>query len=118
MIVVNEARHTLRLPVTVPVENVSHVEVHVDYDKGGMNMLSGNTNRRGIYAYVSPVKVEGGFTTRALFQGRKALLMESKRLDRKAIARLFAEVKAAVEAKQGTVWDCILKVCREEQVEV
>jgi hypothetical protein len=116
--IANEARHTLRMPVKVPTEDVTNIEVHVDYQKGGTNMLTGDFNAGGIYAYVSPLAIKDGFETRVLFRGRKVRLVECNRLNRKAIARLFAEVKAAVDAKLGTVWDCILKVCGEEKVEV
>lgn len=72
------------------------IEVEVTYSKGGQNWFSGNSERRGYWLHVTPVKIRDGmrsFTIGGNKGGVKSFLLEVKRQSPKALAQ--AEVIAA-----------------------
>lgn len=67
---------------SIPYEglnNATHLDVKVYYDKGGRNWFSGADEPRGFYISVTPVTRSGGMVSTALFSGAKKLLLEVSR---------------------------------------
>ena len=87
----------MQIPLQYKDFNVLTIEVK--YSKGGINYFSGSSDRRGIYCYVRPEKVEKyeGYATRSFIIGEerqyKFLLSEEKRLNRKKLAEFQAKVE-------------------------
>jgi hypothetical protein len=108
----------LRLPVKNPTEDVTHVCVEVDYQKGGRNYLTGGYSRRGIFVCVRPVAVEDGVERWMLFDGAKELLEETSRLNAKKVCAWGDQVRQQIAAKSGQAWDLIQRVCSSKKVEL
>jgi hypothetical protein len=111
---------SILLPVKVPTEHCTHIEVTVSHEAGGANFLSGTTNRRGIYCYATPVRIKDGMRTCVLFHGLKLLLEELPRKSAKKLEANTVRVQGEVTSRndKGMVWNMILKVCRDEKVEL
>lgn len=103
-----------RFPVESPTKDMTHIQVSVGYTKGGTNMLSGDFNAGGIYAYVQPVEIKDGIVSMVLFHGCKHRLESATRLNRKRVEALFEDVVRQFEAQSGIVYDMALKVIAEE----
>ncbi len=71
---------------TTPDSKVSatHLRVETIYNKGGMNVFTYNTERRGYYLHVTPVKRERNMESFVAFTGTKMLLKEVTRKGAKA----------------------------------
>jgi hypothetical protein len=105
-----------RLPLADPAAGVTHIQVAVGYEKGGLSPLSGRSSRRGVYAYCQPISLKDGVVSFRLFAGKKLLLEELKRLDRKKVAVNVAAVENQLREERGPVWQLVLGVCDEEKL--
>lgn len=63
-------------PTTEP-NKVLRADVY--YDQGGISYFSGSSRKRGYYLSITPVKVEGAFTSVRAFSGTCDLLEEVSR---------------------------------------
>src|SRR5262245_35123461 len=84
----------LRIPVTNPTADVTHLEISVFYQKAGMNYASYKREPGGIYVSVTPVKIADGMVNFILFSGTKRLLEAAERLNRKRLAAVGERVEA------------------------
>jgi len=87
-----------RLLESIPCEglnNGTHIDVEVTYNKGGRNYLSGGITPRGYYLRVTPVKRENGLVSFNLFSGSSQLLMEASRYSAKQFERAVEMGRAA-----------------------
>lgn len=83
-------------------ENQSNrLVVEANYAKGGYSYFTYKEERRGIYCYVRPEKVEGNSRSFIVFanNGFKVLLSEEKRLNRKKVEQYNAAINALDQAK-------------------
>jgi hypothetical protein len=78
------------------------IKVSLDYELGGYSFMSGESSKRGYYAYVQPVERGDGFESFAVFDGFKVLLNPVNRQSKKqeAIAREKFNVQAEQFAKR------------------
>ncbi len=110
-----------RLPVQ-ETEYATHLEIEVDYDKGGANYVSGNSEPRGIYLYVRPIAMRDGMMSFLVCHGRKHLLAPANRLNRKQVDQFAALIAEQIqrpipsEFRTGIAWDMIRKVLAEEKL--
>jgi hypothetical protein len=111
----------IRLPVQ-EAEYATHLEIEVDYDKGGANYVSGNSEPRGIYLYVRPIAIRDGMVSFLVGHGRKHLLAPMNRLNRKQVDNFAALIAEQVhrpipcELRTGIAWDMIRRVLAEEKL--
>ena len=64
-------------------EPMEFLRTEVYYSEGGANYFSGDTNARGYYVAVRPIKKENGCVSFMLFTGSKSLVQEAKRFSAK-----------------------------------
>ena len=88
------------------LNNATHLEVSVSYDKGGANYFSGGTKPRGYYLSVTPVTKSATSISFTMFTGYSRFLLETKRFSEKQFANAIEMAKdyeeeliAAVVAK-------------------
>ena len=62
----------------------THLRVETIYNKGGMNVFTYQTERRGYYLHVTPVERRGNMEAFVAFSGTKLLLKEVTRKGAKA----------------------------------
>jgi hypothetical protein len=108
----------LRLPVKHRTEDVTHICVEVDYQKGGRNYLTGGCSPRGIFVCVRPVAIEDGVERWVLFDGAKDLLEETSRMSAKKVAAWSEQVGQQIAAKSGKAWDLVQRICASKRVEL
>jgi hypothetical protein len=101
----------LRIPVSNPTEDVTHLEISVFYEKAGMNYASYKREPGGIYVSVTPVKIAEGMVSFVLFSGTKRLLETAERLNRKRLAAVGERVEADVKMQLGSTWELVQQVC-------
>ena len=75
------------------LKGATHLEVSVYYTKGGVNYFSGNTNPRGYYLSVRPVKRGNNMVSFDLLSGCKRLLLETARYTDKQFQRAIELAK-------------------------
>src|ERR1700730_2142728 len=105
----------IRLPVQ-ETENATHVEIDVDYSKGGTNWYSGREEPRGFYVHVRSLAIRGGMTSFVLGNGYKRLLETAPRLNRKRLEALSEEVRLRIEARAGAEWDMVRTLLAKEKL--
>jgi hypothetical protein len=93
--------------------NESCLRISVGYAEGGHNWYSGENNRKGFYAYVTPAEEIDQGTSHAsirsiLGAGRKCLLEEATRFNAKKL-----ETLAGLCMEHEAVKECIEVVSRE-----
>ena len=98
----------LRYPVAVPTEDVTHVEVIVDYHK----------NSHTIRMYVHPVVIHDGMMSCMLFSGTSFVLEAAPRLNRKRLVALRDQIHAQIEARKGDRWNDIANFLRQKGIEL
>jgi hypothetical protein len=108
----------VRLPVSNPTENVTHLEISVFYQKSSTNYVSGNREPGGIYVSVTPVKIADGMVSFILFSGTKRLLETAERLNRKRLAAVGERVEADVKMQIGSTWELVQHVCTERGITI
>jgi hypothetical protein len=108
----------VRVPVANPTEDVTHIEVSVFYQKGGVNYASGNREPGGIYCAVRPVKIADGMVSFILFSGTKRLLETAERLNRKRLAAVGERVEADVKMQIGSTWELVRHVCTAQGITI
>ena len=69
------------------LNDATHLEVSVSYDKGGQSYFSGRTTPRGYYLTVIPVTRSATSVSFTAFTGRSRLLLETKRFSAKQFAQ-------------------------------
>jgi len=69
----------------------THLKVSIYYSLGGMNYFSGNSEERGIYVSVSPVKRELKWESTTAFSGVKELVKPLKRFSQKILDNFIVE---------------------------
>lgn len=67
-----------------PEGKTTHLRVETIYNKGGMNVFTYQTERRGYYLHVTPVERRGNMESFIAFSGTKMLLKEVTRKSAKA----------------------------------
>jgi hypothetical protein len=108
-----------RLALKANESGRTHIEVKVDYSKGGLNYFNGGRDPRGVYAYITPIEIkEDGIMGFIVGQGLKVFMQELKRLDRKKVEAYANEVAAQIDGKSGRVWDAVQKVLAEHKLEL
>jgi hypothetical protein len=108
----------LRVPVSNPTEDVTHLEISVFYQKAGMNYASYKREPGGIYVSVTPVKVADGMVSFILFSGTKRLLETAERLNRKRLAAVGERVEADVKMQLGSTWQLVQHICTERGITI
>ena len=108
----------IRLPISNPTEDVTHIEVTVFYQKCGFNYGTGNREPGGIYCAARPVKVADGMVSFVLFSGTKRLLETAERLNRKRLAAVGERVEADVKLQLGSTWELVQHVCTERGITI
>lgn len=90
------------IPVANPTKDLTHLEISVRHEDGGINYANYKTERKGIYVGFQPMAREMGvhFMTErfAGFSGMKMLLEETTRMNRKKVAAHAAAVFAKADA--------------------
>jgi len=93
-------------------EKINEIRAKIYYDKGGYNGWTGNTDRRGYWISVVPVKVEGCFVKFDAWSGTKLFIEEVKAYNAKKFLALanapetiskIDELVNYVKAKNGIV---------------
>jgi hypothetical protein len=107
-----------RIPVENPTEECTRIEVKVDYYLGGANYFSGNVNRRGIWLYVSPIKVSDGAWSTILGSGSKKLLEELPRKNAKKLKAAGDMIDGQLKAATGIAWEIVQHACHAAGVTV
>ena len=69
------------------LQDATHLEVSVTYNKGGANYFSGGTTPRGYYLSVTPVTKSERSVSFTMFSGFSHLLLETKRYTDKQFNR-------------------------------
>jgi hypothetical protein len=108
----------LRLPVSNPTEDVTHLEISVFYQKAGMNYASYKREPGGIYVSATPVKIADGMVSFVLFSGTKRLLETAERLNRERLSAVGERVEADVKLQLGSTWDLIQHVCAAQGITI
>ncbi len=114
------------LRVANPTESVTHIEVAVNYDKGGANPFTGGSDPRGIYLYVRPLGVEyredGSIrcTKFGLFKGYRRLLELCNRASPRKLRSHREIVGKCIASRHllSVVWSLVEKVLAEEKLEL
>lgn len=97
------------------------IKVNVDYTLGGANYFTGGQTGRGIYAYITNVKIEKytnadgtTWTTEGhiLFGGGnyKMMLEPLARKNEKRIIAQWEQVNKDIDTRTGKTWEVIQKV--------
>jgi hypothetical protein len=108
----------LRIPVSNPTGDVTHLEISVFYQKAGMNYASYKREPGGIYVSVRPVKIADGMVSFVLFSGTKRLLETAERLNRKRLAAVGERVEADVKMQLGSTWEWVQHVCAAQGITI
>ncbi len=72
------------LKVKPNADKTTHLRVELIYNKGGLNVFTYQTERRGYYLHVTPVRREQNMESFIAFSGTKLLLKEVSRKGTKA----------------------------------
>jgi hypothetical protein len=100
--------HVTYLPFTGKDEE-SCLRISVSYEEGGHNWYSGENNRKGFYAHVTPAKKDDrGYVSTVLGAGLKCFLEEATRFNAKKLEKL-----AQLCMEHETVKKCIESVSRK-----
>lgn len=83
-------------PLAEPGE---YLRVEVFYRAGGASYFSGNSEPRGYYVVVRPVKKENGVVSFTLFSGTKKLLAPASRFSEKHLGLLVDELDEKLVAE-------------------
>jgi hypothetical protein len=90
-------------------EGENCLRISVGYEEGGHNWYSGENNRKGFYAYVTPAKEDGsGYVSTVLGAGLKCFMEEATRFNAKKLEKL---ARLCMEHK--SVKECIGAVSRK-----
>jgi len=108
----------LRIPVSNPTEDMTHLEISVFYQKAGMNYASYKREPGGIYVSVTPVKIADGMVSFVLFSGTKRLQETAERLNRKRLAAVGERVEADVKMQIGSTWELVQHVCAAQGITI
>lgn len=91
----NERNH--RFPVSGNPE-YTHLDVSMQYSKGGINYFTYEQEPRGYYLHIQPVKVERGFVTVVAFTGVKTCVKTVTRKSAKAEQAALENAESIAEA--------------------
>ena len=69
-------------------KDFNRINVEITYSKGGLNLWTGEQERRGYWLHITPCFVEKNYTTTKAFSGNKVLLEPAKRLSRKKLDKI------------------------------
>lgn len=88
----------IKVTGTAEGSKVNNIKIRFDYYLGGMNYFNYNVDKRGYYAYFTPVwcDTSNGFNTESytMFAGFKVLLLEVTRKGKKAEAEALKTLEA------------------------
>ena len=70
-------------------KNFNRINVEIKYSKGGLNLWTGEQERRGYWLHIIPCIVEKNWTTTKAFSGNKVLLEPAKRFSEKKLDKII-----------------------------
>lgn len=85
----------------------THLNVRLDYSKGGRNYYTGQDDPRGVWLYVSPVEKGDGFTRQIMGKGSRFLIEEMQRKNPKRVEKLGDQLCDQLDSRKGELWDKI-----------
>lgn len=110
------SKGNVRIPVEVPTEHCTHMEISIYYTKGGANYFSGKVDPRGINVSVTPIALKDGCVSMLLGHGLRKFVKEMARKNDKALENERRMMMIQVKGRAGELWDMLLKVCATEKV--
>lgn len=67
------------------------IEVSLHYEKGGSNVFSGATSKRGYYISISPISYNNGIKTFVMFSGAKQFVKEAARFSQNTLDNISVD---------------------------
>lgn len=99
---------TAQIDLPKPMGDNTHLEVTVNYAKGGISYWDYKTYPDAYWLSIKAVKVEGGFVSYMLGNGMRSKLEESSRFNRKKLEALWLEVANSLNT-EGSQANNLLK---------
>lgn len=98
--------------------DATDLKVEVYYCKGGYNLFTYESERRGIYFSISPVKCDGIWESYTAFSGTKICVRELKRKSDKSLNEVVSKIEPIIEEvvrmyESGLRRDAFVKVLTE-----